>query len=170
VLYKVSLQGSIPAIYKQAANDAFVVWRNELAADGGSWKLTKSSFGEDILIRLVHDKDGTSRFCKNYLAGNTPAENIGTRTTVFIGCKDTFFDPADVKEAMMHRIGHGLGLGDAAGGALSIMCSTYAEEDGLCIRANLPTDFDLYCVRLMYGNDGFGAPNPHVEDRYCKRT
>jgi hypothetical protein len=168
VLYKISLQGSVPAEYKKAANDAFAVWRNELNANGCSWKLTKSGFGEDILIRLVYDQAGTSRFCKNAMNGNTPAENVGTRTTVFVGCKGVFFEPSDVKEAMMHRIGHGLGLGDAGGGAVSIMCSTYAEEDGLCLRANAPTEFDIMCITKMYGADGFGVPNPHSGDRFCR--
>ena len=169
VLYKISLQGSVPAEYKEAANEAFTVWRNELNANGGSWKLAKSTFGEDILIRLVYDQAGTSRFCKNLMNGNTPAENVGTRTTVFVGCKEVLFEPDFVKEAMMHRIGHGLGLGDAGGGATSIMCSTYAEEDGLCFRAASPTEFDVLCVTKMYGMDGFGVPNPHSEDRFCRQ-
>lgn len=170
VLYKVSLQGNVPAEYKKVANDSFKIWSNGLNAKGGTWKLVKSTYGEDILIRLVYDQAGTSRFCKNYLEGNTPPGNIGTRTTVFVGCQDKFFELADVREGMMHRIGHGLGLGDAGGGAVSIMCSTYTESQGLCTRADKPTELDVYCITKMYGTDGFGVPNPHVRDTFCKKS
>lgn len=167
ILYKVGLQGSVPLEYKTAANEAFVMWGDKLTALGGEWQFVKSGYGEDIHIRLIYDQNGASRFCKNFLAGRTPEDNVGTRTAVFVGCKDKFLDVEDVRVGMLHRIGHAIGLGPALGGAVSVMCDTYDARDGLCTRTAEPTDFDLYCVARLYGSDGFGTPNPHYIPTFC---
>lgn len=167
ILYKVGLQGSVPLEYKTAANEAFVMWGDKLTARGGEWRFVKSGFGEDIHIRLIYDQNGASRFCKNFLAGRTPEDNVGTRTAIFVGCKDKFLDVEDVRVGMLHRVGHALGLGPALGGAVSVMCDTYDARDGLCTRTGKPTDFDLYCVTRLYGADGFGTPNPHYIPTFC---
>ena len=167
ILYNVGVQGIVPAEYKTVANEAFTVWSEKLNAEGGEWKLVKSNFGEDIYIRLIYDQNGVSRFCKNFLAGKTPADNVGTRTAVFVGCKDQFLDVNDVKVGMAHRIGHAFGLGPALGGAVSVMCDSYDDRDGLCTRTNEPTEIDLYCMTKLYGADGFGVPNPHYVPTFC---
>lgn len=169
ILYKVGLQGNVPAEYRTVADQAFSIWGDKLTARGGDWKIVKSGFGEDIHIRLIYDQTGASRFCKHFLAGRTPADNVGTRTAVFVGCKDEFLDVQDVKVGMLHRVGHALGLGPALGGAVSVMCDTYDARDGLCTRTSEPTDFDLYCVTKLYGEDGFGTPNPHYLPTFCTK-
>lgn len=167
LLFKISIQGKVPTEYRNAASEAFTVWEETLTENGGEWKFVRTSFGEDISIPVIYDEVGNSRFCKNFLAGKTPPHNVGTRIAVFVGCKDSFLDVNDVKVGVMHRIGHALGMGDAKGGANSIMCDTYSQSDGLCSRSAAPTELDLFCVVKMYGADGFGRPNPHSIPRFC---
>jgi hypothetical protein len=168
ILYRIGTQGVVPAEYKTAANEAVSIWGQALNAQGGDWDFVKTNFGEDIYLRLVYDQNGASRFCKNFLAGKTPEDNVGTRTAVFVGCKDKFLDVNDVKVGVIHRLGHAFGLGPAAAGATSVMCDAYDAIEGTCTRTDVPTQIDLYCMTRMYGTDGFGAPNPHFVPTFCK--
>jgi len=164
----IKLQKGVDPKYKAVVVDALDAW-----IDGLNTKVDGAVFAYVLRDSLKKGQtaDVTITLKKNtgVILGSTSIKSSGgviNSVSITLATQNAVgltLDEGDVFTIAAHEIGHAWGLGhsdDDGTQPLDLMAQTFDFTGSSNVRVD-PSDLDLSAVLAIYGEDGFGAPNPN---------